>query len=128
MESIKKITRITLGLILLIYGANHFFENFLGLPAMPGEAQEVLISMGYWLMYVKMFEILVAIALLVNRFVPLALLVLAPISLNILAFHILYDFRGILPGLVVAVLTAFLIYQHFDFYRPFLHRKAHLNE
>lgn len=128
MESIKKITRITLGLILLIYGTNHFFENFLGLPGMPGEAQEVLISMGYWLMYVKMFEILVAIALLLNRFVPLALLVLAPISLNILAFHILYDFRGILPGLVVAVLTAFLIYQYFDFYRPFLKRKAHLSQ
>ncbi len=126
MESIKKIARITLGLILLVYGANHFFDNFLGLPSMPSEAQEILISMGYWLMYVKLFEMLVAIALLSNRFVPLALLVLAPISLNILAFHVLYDLRGILPGLVVALLTAFLIYQHFDFYRPFLKRKAHM--
>ena len=127
MESTKKIARITLGLILLVYGANHFFDNFLGLPSMPGEAQDVLISMGYWLMYVKLFEILVAIALIVNRFVPLALLILAPISLNILAFHILYDIRGILPGLVVAVLTVFLITQYFDFYKPFLQRKGHLD-
>lgn len=126
MGSMKKIARITLGLILLVYGANHFFDNFLGLPSMPAEAQEILISMGYWLMYVKLFEMLVAIALLSNRFVPLALLVLAPISLNILTFHILYDLRGIIPGLLVAVLTAFLIYQHFDFYRPFLQRNAHM--
>jgi len=126
MESIKKIARITLGLILLVYGANHFFDNFLGLPSMPADAQEILMSMGYWLMYVKLFEMLVAIALLSNRFVPLALVALAPISLNILAFHVLFDLRGILPGLVVALLTAFLIYQYFDFYRPFLKRKAHL--
>ncbi|MEE4177162.1 MAG: hypothetical protein V2I46_06590 [Bacteroides sp.] len=126
MESMKRIARITLGLILLIYGANHFFENFLGLTPMPAEAQNILVSMGYWLMYVKLFEMLVAIALLTNRFVPLALIVLAPISINILAFHILYDPRGILPGLIVALLTVFLIYQNFDFYRPFLQRKAHL--
>lgn len=126
MESMKRIARITLGLILLIYGTNHFFDNFLGLPQMPGNAQDILISMGYWLMYVKLFEMLVAIALLVNRFVPLALIVLAPISLNILTFHILYDLKGILPGLIVALLTIFLIYQYFDFYKPFLRRKAHL--
>ena len=126
MESMKKIARILLGLILLVYGVNHFFDNFLGVAPMPAQAQEILISMGYWLMYVKLFEMLVAIALLANRFVPLALLVLAPIIINILAFHALYDLKGIIPGLVVAVLTAFLIYQYFDFYRPFLHRKAHL--
>lgn len=126
MESLKRIARILLGLILLVYGVNHFFDNFLGVPAMPDRAQDILISMGYWLMYVKLFEMLVAIALLVNRFVPLALLVIAPISINILAFHILYDPRGIIPGLLVAVLTVFLIYHYFDFYRPFLQRKAHL--
>jgi len=125
MESIKKIAQTTLGLILLVYGVNHFFGDFLELPVST-QGQEMLDSMGYWLTAVKIFVILVALALLSNRFVPLALMVLAPISLNILAFNLMFDIKGILPGLLVALLTAYLVHLNFDFYKPFLNSKAHL--
>ena len=125
MQSFERISRITLGLILVVFGLNHFFGNFMSIP-MPAQAQEVLLSMGYWHTFVKVFEVLAGLALLSNRLVPLALLVLLPISLNIIVFHVLFDMKGALPGLVVAVLTAFLIYNYFHFFKPFFKSKAHL--
>jgi len=92
---------------------------------MPEQAARVYESIGYMVMYVKMFEILIGIALVLNVFVPLALLILTPISLNILLFHIGTGFfSGILPGLLVAGLNGFLIYLNFDFYKPFFVKKV----
>lgn len=124
MENVQKIARIVLGLILIMFGVNNFFGNFLHLPSMPDGAEAVFNNIGYLIMYVKMFEILIGVALMVNRFVPLALLVLAPISFNILLFHILFYPGGILPGLLVALLNAYLIYCNFSFYKPFFESKT----
>jgi putative oxidoreductase len=119
MERINTIARLTLGIILIIFGANGFY-NFLELPEMPENAQNVFQSIGYMIMYVKMFEVLIGIALVLNVFVPLALLVLTPISINILFFHIGTGFfAGILPGAMVAGLNLYLLYAHYEFYRPF---------
>jgi putative oxidoreductase len=124
MERTKPIARFTLGFLLIIFGANGF-HNFLGLPEMPATAETVFQSIGYLIMYVKMFEILIGVALVLNVFVPLALLVLTPISLNILFFHIGTGFySGILPGAMVAGLNVFLLYAYFDFYKPFFNRRA----
>lgn len=123
MDGLRKISRVLLGLILIVFGVNAFYD-FLGLPAMPPEAREVFEYMGYMIMYAVLFQILIGILLLINRFVPLALLVLAPISLNILAFHLFFFPAGILPGLVVAILNVFLLTQYLDFFKPFLRSKA----
>jgi putative oxidoreductase len=123
MERIQTIARITLGLILIVFGANGF-GNFLDLD-MPSQAAQVYESIGYLVMYVKMFEILIGLALVFNVFVPLALIILTPISLNILLFHVGTGFfSGILPGLLVALLNAFLLYAYFDFYKPFFTRRV----
>ena len=47
---------------------------------------------------------------LVGRFVPLGLVILAPILVNILLFHALFEPRGIIPGIVLSVLEVFMIY------------------
>jgi putative oxidoreductase len=123
MEKFTPIARYTLGFLLIIFGVNGFY-NFLGLPEMPETAALVFQNIGYLIMYVKMFEVLIGIALVVNAFVPLALIILTPISINILLFHIGTGFiSGILPGAMVAALNIFLIYAHFDYFRPFLIRK-----
>lgn len=119
MHSVRKIARILLGLILIVFGLNAFYD-FMGLPQMPGEARRVYDYMGYMIMYAVMFQMLAGLLLLLNRFVPLALLVMAPISLNILAFHLFFFPAGILPGLIVAVLNVFLLIQYRDFFKPFL--------
>jgi putative oxidoreductase len=120
MDYSKKIARVLLGLILIIYGLNGLLGFF---PPMPERAQQMLDNMGFWLHNVHLIEIIVGVALLINRFVPLALLVLAPISLNILAFHLVFYPTGILPGALVAALNGYLIYLHFDFYRPLFRKR-----
>ncbi len=119
MNNLNKIARNTLGLILLFYGFNHFFGNFLQISHSE-QSIAFFENMGLWLKFVKALEVLAGIALLSNRFVGMALLVLAPISINILAFHFVADIKGILPGALTAVLTAYLVSQYFELFKPFL--------
>jgi hypothetical protein len=48
--------------------------------------------------------------LLVGRFVPLGLVLLGPILVNILIFHLVFRVPGILTGAVCTVLEIFLIW------------------
>jgi cytochrome bd-type quinol oxidase subunit 1 len=50
--------------------------------------------------------------LLIGRFVPLALTMLAAMIFNILVFHILMAPEGIGMGIVVAVLELFLVWSY----------------
>src|SRR6267154_823464 len=52
------------------------------------------------------FQVIAAVLLLVNRFVPLAAAVLAPVIVNILSFHALMAPSGLPLALFVAVLWA----------------------
>jgi uncharacterized membrane protein YphA (DoxX/SURF4 family) len=82
--------RIVLGLIFVIFGLNGFL-GFMPQPPMPAAAGAfagALAASGYFFPLLKTVEILAGLALLSNRFVPLALTVLAPIIVNIAAFHI----------------------------------------
>ncbi len=82
--------RILLGVLLLFGVANAIF-NFAPQPPLPQGAQAFmggLFSAPYFFALLKGTELLVALALLTNRLVPLALVVLAPITVNIVLFHL----------------------------------------
>jgi len=100
--------RLLLGLTFFVFGLNGFF-HFLPQPALPQAAMPFLgglMSAGYFFPLLKGTEVLAGILLLSNRFVPLALTILAPIIVNIAAFHIF-----LVPGpLMVAFLLASEIY------------------
>lgn len=51
---------------------------------------------------------MVGILPLSNRFVPLALAIIAPIIINIIAFHVFLSSEMIVPGLIVAILEIYL--------------------
>jgi uncharacterized membrane protein YphA (DoxX/SURF4 family) len=91
----QKITlgaRILLGLIFVVFGLNGFFQ-FLPMPPMAEEAGKAiggLFGVSYMFPVVKGLEIIAGIALLAGLFVPLALIVLAPIVVNIFLFHVVY--------------------------------------
>ena len=123
MKHIRRFARILLGVFLVVFGLNAFF-NFLSLPEMPAEARQVYDYMGYMIMYAVLFQILIGICLVAGRFIPLALLVLAPISINILAFHVFFFPAGIWPGLIVALLNGYLLIEYTDLLRPFFRSKA----
>lgn len=97
--------RLLLGLIFVVFGLNGFL-NFIPIPPHEGNAAAFmggLAAAGYFFPLLKITEIVVGVALLANRFVPLALVVLAPITVNIVAFHSLAP-EGLPMALVIVAL------------------------
>lgn len=120
------IARIILGLGFLMFGLNGFL-NFM--PA-PKELPELMmtVSMGLmkggYLVVVSGAEILIAVMLLTNRFVPLALAFLAPIIVGIITFHIYTSMQMIGPGIVVLLLELYLAWSYRSAFRPMLAAKV----
>jgi putative oxidoreductase len=61
---------------------------------------------SHYLWVIFAFQVVAAILLLANRYVPLAVAVLAPVIVNILVFHALMAPSGLPLALFVAVLWA----------------------
>lgn len=112
MSNIARITphagRIVLGLIFTVFGLNGFLQ-FLPNPPVPeaaGSFLGALAATGYMFPLIKGTEVVAGLALLSNRYVPLALILLSPVVVNIFAFHTLLAPGPI--GVVVLLLTAYL--------------------
>ncbi len=124
-STFTKILRIVLGLLLIFFGLSQWIHfNFMPTHIYTGEAAIFIDSLsdtGYLLKLVGTLEILVGLLLLFNKWVPFALLLLAPITVNILLFHLFLDIPGLFMALVVVVLNAILIYKHWKVYRPLFH-------
>ena len=113
--------RVLLGLIFFVFGLNGFF-HFIPIPPPEGAAVEFmggLAAVGYFFPLLKITEIVVGIALLANRFVPLALVVLAPITVNIVAFQSLAP-ETLPMGLLIVALQGGLAWHHRAAFRPLL--------
>ncbi|MFT6844939.1 MAG: putative oxidoreductase [Flavobacteriales bacterium] len=115
MESkLAKISRYLLGLMLLLFGLNKFL-HFIPTPPMEGGSLDfmtALMGTGYMLPLIAVVEIVVGILLVLNRFVPLALVLMAPVSLNIIMFHLFLDPASIAGGALVTLLNLYLLIAH----------------
>lgn len=110
-----QITRIFLGVILLLSGLNKLFKFI------PTPADELLQTFGqvdYIIPIVAVLEIIIAVLLLTKKWVAFALILLVPLSLNILLFHIYLNLEGIAPAILVAILNGILLYKHRRQYAP----------
>ena len=108
------ILRSILGLIFLVFGLNHFF-GFFPMPPMQGRAAafiSALAASGYMLALVSGTQALAGAMLLAGVLVPLALVILAPIIVNIVAFHVFLEPSGFIPVAVVTVLELILVWQY----------------
>ncbi|MDT0555637.1 DoxX family membrane protein [Patiriisocius hiemis] len=119
-STFTKILRLLLGLSLLIFGINKFigFIPMFEMPVAAANFMESLESTGYVLYVVAILEIIIGILLLLNKWVPFALILLAPISANILLFHLFLDVSDILVAIIIASLNIILIYKYWKSYRP----------
>jgi putative oxidoreductase len=106
MKITTVIARYLLGLTFLVFGLNGFLHFIPQPPPPSGPAAQFLgaLFVSNYLVVVFLLQLIPAVLLLVNRYVPLALTLLAPIIVNILLFHVLMAPSGILPGIVVTVL------------------------
>ena len=126
MLNSKTIARLILGLAYTVFGLNFFF-HFLPMPPSTeamGKITGAIYGTGYMFQFIKLTEIIAGLLLLSGLFVPLALVVLAPITLNIVLMHGFLDAAGIGPAIVILVLHVFLGVKYLNYYRPMLVRKA----
>jgi uncharacterized membrane protein YphA (DoxX/SURF4 family) len=118
--------RIVLGLIFFVFGLNGFL-HFLPQPPPPpaaGAFAGALFATGYFFPLLKSIEVASGALLLAGLFVPLALTLLAPIIVNIVAFH-LFLAPGNYPlvGLVLAC-ELYLAWAYRAAFAPMLARRA----
>ena len=120
------IARVLLGLTFLVFGLNGFLEL---------HSRSERPAAGHWrcagrsdagglLKVVSTAEVLVAVMLLTNRFVPLALALLAPIIAGIITFRIAMAPATIGPGIFVLVMELYLAWAYRGTFRPMLAAKA----
>jgi putative oxidoreductase len=111
MKIAALIARILLGLVFFVFGLNKFL-HFIPAPIPPGLAGEyfTVLFQSRILFFVATIEVIGGALLLVNRFVPLALVLLGPVIVNILLFHGLLAPSGLPMALVIAVLWFILAY------------------
>lgn len=118
------LARVLLGLCFFVFGLNGFL-SFIPPPTepMPEGAMKLgaaFLESGYLFQLIKGTEVAAGLLLLCNRFVPLALVVLAPVVLNIVAFHLWLLPSGTGLSLVLAALTSYLAWVHRQAYAPLL--------
>jgi putative oxidoreductase len=99
------VARILLGLVFVVFGLNGFL-NFLHAPMPSGGAGQYMTLLGptIYMHFVFLVQIVGGVLLLSSQFVPLALVLLGPVIVNILLFHISLQPAGLPPGLLTVVL------------------------
>jgi len=125
-SNFTNVIRIVLGLVLIVFGINKIY-SFIPLPQPPVEAAnfiESLVNTGYMLSLIAIAEICVGLMLVIRLWVPVALLLLVPLSLNILFFHLFLNVPGIGAAILVTGLNAVLLYKNRKRYAP-LFREAY---
>jgi hypothetical protein len=117
------IARIVLGLIFLVFGLNgflHFLPQPANMPAGAAAFGGALAATGYMFPLIKGVEVVVGALLLSNRYVPLALALIAPNVVNIVLFHAVLAPSGLVLPLVVLALELYLAWSYRDSFRPML--------
>jgi putative oxidoreductase len=107
MRIAAAIARYLAGAIFLVMGLNGFL-NFIHFPPPTGTAAQFMgaLYVSHYLWVIFAFQVVGGALLLVNRYVPLAVAILAPLLVNILVFHITMAPAGLPLALFVALLWA----------------------
>lgn len=115
MKIAMLIVRTLVGL-LFIFASVTFLFGLIAPPPLPDgplrSFNEGLAASGYFFMLLKVTELLCGIALVVGRFVPLALVILAPVVINIFFVHTLLDLTGLPVAIFLVAAFIFLAYYY----------------
>jgi len=121
-KKIVSIVRIIFGLLLIAGG----IMAFMNLPIPEGYPEksvaflQAMTNTGYFNYFIGIVEILVGLMFVSRRYVALGAIILAPITVNIIMFHIFLDLKTILPGLVLFALNILVAYTEWDKYKMIL--------
>jgi len=120
MRIARLIARILLGLIFTVFGLNGFL-HFLPMPPMSGPPADffgALFNTGYMIRLIFAAQVLGGVLVLIGVFVPFALLILAPVIVNILLFHLFLAPSGLPLASIVVILELFLAWTYREKFAP----------
>jgi len=118
MKIAALIARLLLGLIFVVFGLNGLL-NFLSMGPMPtGVAGQFIgaLFQSHYLHAVAAVQVVGGLLLLVNRFVPLALVLLGAVIANIFFYHLFMNFEGIPMAILVLILWLIVFYRHRQYF------------
>lgn len=120
MKIVTLIARLLLGLTFTVFGLNGFL-GFLNMGPLPsGLAGQFIgaLFVSHYLWVVAGLQLVGGVLLLANRFVPLALVLLGPVIVNILLYHLFLNPSGFGPGIVVTLLWFVVFYAKKQYFAP----------
>jgi uncharacterized membrane protein YphA (DoxX/SURF4 family) len=118
MKILTLIARLLLGLIFVVFGLNGFL-NFINMGPMPsGMAGQFIgaLALSHYFWVVAALQVAGGALLLVNRFVPLALVLLGPVIVNIILYHVFLNPSGSAVAVVVAILWGIVFYSQRQYF------------
>lgn len=117
------IVRILFGLLYAFFSAGVLFNLFPQPELPPGNVKtfmEGMVASGYLLTFIKVTELVCGLALLTGFFAPLANVIIFPITLNILLFHVFTEKGDFAIAIVLLLMNLFLAYAYREKYKPML--------
>src|SRR6267378_2840509 len=118
MKIVTTIARLLLGLVFVVFGLNGFL-NFISMGPMPsGLAGQFIgaLALSHYFWVVAALQVAGGALLLVNRFVPLGLVLLGPVIVNIVLYHVFLNPSGIALAVVVVILWLIVFYGHRQYF------------
>ena len=125
MKKVIAIARIVMGAIFTLFSLMYFF-NMMPAKEMSGPSAAFmtgLFSSGYMLTLIKAIELICGIALITGQFVPLATVVIFPITLNIFLYHAFLDPGTLFISILLLALNLLVAYGYKERYQPVLLRR-----
>jgi uncharacterized membrane protein YphA (DoxX/SURF4 family) len=125
MKILILIARILLGLMFVVFGLNPFL-NFIPavLPPGPGGVFLGVLISSHYVYMVGLFQLIPGILLLINRFVPLALVLLAPMIVNIVTYHLTMEPSQAQLAILAVILWLLLVWRFRPYLAPLFIQKA----
>jgi len=130
MKIVTLIARLLLGLIFVVFGLNGFL-NFLNMGPMPsglaGQFMGALFVSHYYYVIAGL-QIIGGVLLLVNRFVPLALVILGPVIVNIILYHVFLNRTGVGLAVLVVILWLVVFFGYRQYFSGIFVQRTMVNE
>ncbi len=126
MKILTLVARLLLGLIFVVFGLNGFL-NFIPMGPMPtGLAGQFIgaLVQSHYIWVVAALQLAGGALLLVNRYVPLALVLLGPVIVNIILYHVFLNASGSVPAIVVTILWGIVFYAHRQYFSGIFVQRA----
>jgi putative oxidoreductase len=128
MKTAALVAQILMGVAFTVFGLNGFLHFLpMSMPPAGSPAAEFFHATAVassYMAFVFAVQLACGLAFLSGVFVRLALVVIAPVIVNILLFHVTMAPEGILPGVIVAALWVVVVSRHWGAFVPLFEARA----